>query len=350
MKKNNKYIPQKPLKDSLDEKDKKIISSLIRDASLSFAEIEKETKIPRYVVANRIKKLEKKEIIKAYKLSVNYKILGLEEFEIHLRLMGIDEQKMVEIIKNIEKNPHVSWIGRCFGNYDLKINVFAKSNSELYTIVNDALKEYREFIKAQEISSITKKHKTDKTSFLRTILESNTLSVSEEKGKKESEKIRSSDSTPKLDSVDLGIIKHLGKNPRIKLTELSKKTNLTVQGVKNRINSLYSRKIILGSSALLNGQKLGYIWATCLFKITLTEEQEKPLEQHIYSLPNASSAVRLLGKWDLGITFFDTSVKALQERINEFKGMYKDNIKDYDSFIILDIYKYPELPECIFSK
>lgn len=330
----------------LDEKDKIILVVLNRDASLSFTDIEKETKIPRHVVANRIRKLEKGKIIKAYKLDINYRLLGWEEFEVHLRLMGVDDNKMLEIISDIQKNHHVSWIGTCFGNYDIKINVFAKNNSECYSIVNECLKKHREYVHAEEITSITLKLKTDGNVFLRSLLDMNELHIEAGKRRERTE----NSAAHSLDDTDKIIIRDMGKNARVRLTELSKAAGLTIQGTKNRIDSLYSRKIILGSTTLIHGPSLGKIWGTCLFKMNLNIEQEKALEKHLYSLRNTSSAVRLIGKWDLGITFFDRSVKALQAQINDFKGMFKDNIKEYDAFLILDIYKYPQLPECIFEK
>jgi DNA-binding Lrp family transcriptional regulator len=336
-------------KKEIDEKDKKILTLLVNDSSLSYSEIQKETKIPAYVVANRIRKLEKSTIIKGYKLLINYPLFGFEEFEVYLRLMGADTKKTLDIIHDLEKDPHVSWIGTCFGSYDLKLNVLAQSNAELYSTLYELFKKHRDLIKGEEISSITKKHKSDKLIFIRSILQDETLSIkdiSEQKQYKTA--IEARKKTFILDKTDLTIIKTLGLNPRIRLSELAKITKLTLQGVKNRVDALKQKRVILGSSTLINGQALGFVWSTCLFRTNLSEVQEEILKKHIYTLKNTSSAVRLIGKWNLGITFFEKNIDAVQQRINEFKGMFKDNIEGYDSLVILEIYKYPKLPECLY--
>ena len=105
----------------------------------------------------------------------------------------------------------------------------------------------------------------------------------------------------------------------------------------------------MNTKTLINGQTLGFVWATCLFKLNLTEEQEEILERYILNMAGTTSAVRLIGRWDLGITFFSESVQELQTNMNDFKSAFKDGIKDYDSLIILDSYKYPLIPTCVLE-
>ncbi|MFA6073349.1 MAG: Lrp/AsnC family transcriptional regulator [Candidatus Woesearchaeota archaeon] len=354
--------------------DKKILYVLNVDSSLSIVAIEKITKIPRNVITNRLKKLEISKIIKAYKLNINYKLLGFEEFEVYLRLMGNDNKKKKELIQKLTEHKNISWIGTCFGNYDLKLSLYAKNNQELYSILLDALNGYKEYIKAQEIVSVTRKYKMDKSLFLSTILkeqinfdinksinskitieQSNKQHDKEKQNNKQNKaqkienKLKLNYKTEQLDSVDKTLILELSKNPRSKLITLANATNLSIQGVKNRITSLQKRQIIFGSSALINGQILNNIWATCLFKLTLDESQEILLEKYILTMSGTTSAVRLIGRWDLGITFFSISIDDLQTKINDFKAAFKDQIKDYDSLIILENFKYPKLPQCVLE-
>jgi Lrp/AsnC family transcriptional regulator, leucine-responsive regulatory protein len=330
----------------LDIKDKKILHLINKDARISLADISRETNTQRNVVKAKLLRLEREKIIKSYKLNLDYKLLGFEEYEVYLRLSGVDNDSMEKIIKSLIRNKNVSWIGVCFGNYDIKLSLYAKNNQDFHEILNNTLSGFKEHIKAQEIVGITKKYKMDTTLFLSRILKENFNPFFIKDEKNEAQK------TTKrivLSLRDKKIINYLSHNSRATLSELSKETNMTVQGVKNRFDALLEKKIILGTKALINGQTLGFIWATCLFKLNLNEEQEEILERYILGMSGTTSAVRLIGRWDLGITFFSESTKDLQKNINDFKSAFKDSIKDYDSLIILDSHKYPSIPECVLE-
>ncbi len=329
---------------ALDVKDKQILHSLSNNARVSFSDLSRISGIPRNIVKNRITNLEKNKIIKAYKLTVNYKLLGFEEYEVYLRLSGVDKEKMESIINSFINHKNVSWIGVCFGNYDIKMSFYARNNHEFQDVLTDALSGFKEHIKAQETVGITHKYKMDNTLFLNTILREKFNPFT-----KNEELLKENKKRTTLDDKDRKIMLALSKNPKANLSELSKATNLTIQGAKNRLDSLYSRNIIMNTKTLINGQTLGFVWATCLFKLNLTEEQEEILERYILNMAGTTSAVRLIGRWDLGITFFSESVQELQTNMNDFKSAFKDGIKDYDSLIILDSYKYPLIPTCVLE-
>lgn len=62
----------------LDKKDEKVLEILKDNPKLTVSQIAKKTLIPITTVHNRIKKLEKLEIIKNYSLNLNYKKLGYD--------------------------------------------------------------------------------------------------------------------------------------------------------------------------------------------------------------------------------------------------------------------------------
>jgi Lrp/AsnC family leucine-responsive transcriptional regulator len=330
---------------NLDSKDKKILGALNEDARLTNSEIAKKFNIPRHIIKRRIEKLEHDKVIKAYKLKLNYKLLGWQEYEVYLRLMAQDKQKVDELIKALIKNKHVSWIGTCFGNYDIKMSFYARDNQDFYKIFSSSLKGYKAHIKTHEVLIITKKYKMDPSLFLGTVLNDKFVPKIN---------IPSAGIPPTkplfLNEKDLKLIELLGVNPKTTLSSLSITLGITLQGVKKRISSLEKRNIFLGTSALINGQTLGFIWSTCLFKLSLNDEQEEDLEKYISGMSGTTSAVRLLGKWDLGVTFFSETIKDLQQNISNFKTRFKECIIDYDSLIILENYKYPEIPKCVLEK
>lgn len=328
----------------LDSRDKKILFVLNKDARIPLSKIAKLTSTPRHVVANHLNRLEKTKIIKAHKLKINYTLLGWQEYEVYLRLTGANKDKIDALRDSLVKNKHVSWVGFCFGNYDIKMSFYARDNPDFYNIFSDSLKGYRDLITSHETVSITKKYKIDSSLFLGSILKEkfNPNIITKTEGSFSGEQTL-------LDHKDKETLLALGKDPQMSFSELSKHIKTTLQGAKKRVASLERKKIILGTSALINGQKLGFVWATCLFKLNLGEVQEEKLEKYVLCMSGMTTAVRLLGKWDLGISFFSKSIKDLQQSINDFKAIFKDCIRDYDALIILESYKYPLIPECVFE-
>ena len=56
---------------NINEKDRKILDVLKKNAKLTTSQISKKTNIPITTVHNRIKKLEQQEIIKGYTIVLN---------------------------------------------------------------------------------------------------------------------------------------------------------------------------------------------------------------------------------------------------------------------------------------
>jgi len=80
---------------------------------------------------------------------------------------------MAELLHLFIENRNVSWIGTCFGNYDIKMSFYAHNNQEFQDVLSSALSGYKEHIKAQEVVGITKKYKMDNTLFLSMVLKEN---------------------------------------------------------------------------------------------------------------------------------------------------------------------------------
>ncbi len=130
----------------VDEKDLKILELLKNNSKLSSYQIAKKTLIPVTTVHNRIKKLEKNEIIKAYTIKINEKKLGkmitsyvFLEFDINSML----SKKFTydDIAREIKKAGIVEDLAYITGEKDIIIKIRTKDIEEANKYILEHLRK-----------------------------------------------------------------------------------------------------------------------------------------------------------------------------------------------------------------
>ncbi len=101
----------------LDMKDHKIIAELRKNSRQSIRDIAKKTKLRPSTVHERIRKLEKNNIIEKFTLKLNNRAVG-ENF---IAFMLISSDKQIEEIHF--KNPHIREVFGVTGEYDLLLKL-----------------------------------------------------------------------------------------------------------------------------------------------------------------------------------------------------------------------------------
>ena len=132
----------------MDEKDEKIVMILKKNAKLSTHEISKKTLIPITTVHNRIKKLEKDEIIKGYTVNLDYAKLGkaLSAYT----LVSVDYPSLKQIKMNQEQlarklmsYDEVEESSMVTGAFDMVLKIRAKSMADLDKFITGVLREQK---------------------------------------------------------------------------------------------------------------------------------------------------------------------------------------------------------------
>lgn len=131
--------------ENIDEKDQAIISALVNDSSLSTHKIAKKTKIAITTVHNRIQKLRKLGVIKAYTIILDKKKLGKNIFAYilikvdnkALKLKKMSQEELAKKIKVINLVEEVSIIG---GEADIIIRVALEDIEQLNDFIMNKLR------------------------------------------------------------------------------------------------------------------------------------------------------------------------------------------------------------------
>lgn len=109
----------------IDKKDQDIINVLINDSRLSYRKIAKKVDLSVATVLNRIKRLEKENIIKGYSAIVDYEKLGYDVWVIIQ--IRISKGKLFDVEQKIATHPNVFIVYDHTGDFDATIVAKFKS-------------------------------------------------------------------------------------------------------------------------------------------------------------------------------------------------------------------------------
>ena len=128
MKKENKKV-------LIDGLDKVILKELMTNARKSINEIAKTAGISGAAVHQRLKKLEKTNLISGSQLVINPKVLGYKT----MAFIGIYLDKAIrnsEAVKQLEKIPEVIECHYTTGNWSILIKILCEDNQHLMNVLN----------------------------------------------------------------------------------------------------------------------------------------------------------------------------------------------------------------------
>jgi Lrp/AsnC family transcriptional regulator, regulator for asnA, asnC and gidA len=127
---------------NLDKLDLQIISEMMEDAQISYADLGKKLFVSGGTIHVRIKKLQEHGIVKGTKLNVDLKALGYDI----TAFVGIFLEKSSlydTVAKDLRKIPEIVRLNYTTGNYSMFIEVVCKDINQLRFVLHDALQKIK---------------------------------------------------------------------------------------------------------------------------------------------------------------------------------------------------------------
>lgn len=151
-----------------------------------------------------------------------------------------------------------------------------------------------------------------------------------------------------LDLKDKKILRLLNKDARMSLTAISKKTGIPIDTIRYRINEM-KKKDIFSYAVIINPLKMGYPIFNILYLqlVGFSKEKEKELVGYVNQHPYLAYAAKTTGKYDFAIGIIAKNMKQFDVIANEVKTKFQDIIKDVDTLLIIEEYKYDYLVDLI---
>jgi len=150
----------------------------------------------------------------------------------------------------------------------------------------------------------------------------------------------------KIDKTDRSIINLLLKDSRMSSLEIGRKTGLSHDAVRYRIEKLVKEGVIKNFSVEIDPAKLGLnIWADVIISVwNLNPKRYAEFIAYLKSHPNIAAVWNLSGRYEWFIEVFAPDLDKFNEITTELKLKFSDIIKDFESaFVLKEVksYSYP---------
>ena len=119
----------------MDKIDKKILSALSEDSSISIPKLSEKINVNSSVVYSRIKRLVKKKLIERFTIEINNKELGYGVKS--LTGINMDSKQRDNVIQELMKIPGVREVAEVTGRFDILITMYAENLNDMYKIVSE---------------------------------------------------------------------------------------------------------------------------------------------------------------------------------------------------------------------
>jgi len=146
----------------LDNKDKKILKVLDRNARLSISGISKKTGIPRDSVLYRIKRMQKLKVIRFFHPVLDPNTLGYPvNIFVNFVLQNLTEKNEQEFLSFLNNHPNITYVAKTTGKWDFTISIAAKNLKHFDNIIRGIRIKFPKMIKEYETASIIEEYKYD---------------------------------------------------------------------------------------------------------------------------------------------------------------------------------------------
>jgi len=130
------------MKLNLDKLDLQIITAMMEDAQISYADLGKKLFVSGGTIHVRMKKLQEHDIVKGTKLHVDLKALGYDI----TAFVGIFLEKSSlydAVAKELQKIPEIVRLNYTTGNYSMFIEIVSKDMNQLRFVLHDTLQKIK---------------------------------------------------------------------------------------------------------------------------------------------------------------------------------------------------------------
>lgn len=330
---------EKEKKVKLDLKDKKILSILAKNARTPVSIIARNVGLSRDGVSYRIRNYIKNKVLQGYRVLIDIDKLGYQIYHLFIQLNPPTKEKEKELIEKFKTSSFVRAVLKFSGKYDYELALIAKNIYEFDSILRTIISDCGKYLQNYEILQIINYYveNTVPKSFL-IVEESDQINKKKEVRKEE---IR-------LDKKDLDILRILANNASLPLYAVANKIGISADTVNYRLKKMVSKGIIKKFIPVVNYATLGYsIYALMINIGGLTQKKEAKLKQVLNTDKNILWAVKTIGKYNVLMYVCVPNTDQLHKTLINIRSQFLGEVKDYETLIAYQEYKYTYLPEGI---
>jgi len=283
--------------------------------------------------------LEREGFIKNPYCIFDYSYFSLILFRVYFRGSYSNEKEKTKIIKKLSTNPYIISVYELTGEFDLSAEFAApnpsKFNKEFKKIISaiPTLDNYKIILNIVT-HTYPRYYLTKKESF-HTFYAERVVGGDREK--------------EAFNKKDKAVIKNLLLNPRMRMTELAKKSQLNMKTVKSILKKFRQKNIIKGFKYTLNTEKIGINkWVLFLRLHNLNLKKELRLMKYIFQTKEIIQLNKTVGDWDMEIYIESLDKNRVREVVMSIREEFKDIVAGFNLIEFYDQYKKSYLPMHLF--
>jgi Lrp/AsnC family transcriptional regulator, leucine-responsive regulatory protein len=314
----------------LDNLDRRILYELDCNSRQSISELARRIKRGRDQIEYRYDNLVGRKIIRKNVAVVNIFKLGFTLYKTYIRFEN-KKKRIAEFIVYLQQHPRIYWIALCDGGWDMTLVFFARNAYEFHDIHTKILSKFNDVVlnfssyTIVSYNSFSRKHLGK--------LVGNTTQVGGAP-----EKIL-------IDKIDYYILRLLANNSRLSAIDIGKHIGESNQLVRNRIETLEKKNILIGYRIELDLEKLGLLFFKTQFflrdyDIALRNRLFNYCEKH----PNVVAYIEQIGDCNIELELEVASYEQYAEIIDHIRSEYSKLIRNFQSMLIRKSNRYP-VPE-----
>ena len=146
---------------ALDDKDKKILMMLQENGRVSLKKISEKVKLSSDTVHQRIKEMQRKEIMKVTTSITPWEIGFPMVADVKIRLKDAGEKERDEFIKSLQRHPRCTDLIAIMGEYDFTCVLIAKNSADLEKLSTGIRLRFKDIINEWKSNLVLKTYKFD---------------------------------------------------------------------------------------------------------------------------------------------------------------------------------------------
>jgi len=139
---------KKPIK--IDELDESVLKLLANDARASALKISDIIESPASTVGNRLKRLEKKEIIQGYSAQINCQEFDYQSYQLFIKTNSLTKEKKQKLLSYCQSHKNIIFHIETIGQWNLEIIYEVKDQRELQEMIMELRTKFADLIQDVE--------------------------------------------------------------------------------------------------------------------------------------------------------------------------------------------------------
>lgn len=317
----------------IDTLDAKIIYLLGKNSRLSYSALANAVRSSREVVAFRVNRLLKLGVISGGTVNVNFYRLGMNYFQILIRVRGGFPKRLNELRQFLVEDPLITSVQDVFGGWDYLVMARARTIHELARLLDRITSMFPEVVETRHYFVLDEfgpgwgvlipqnvqlpKLPKDRTAFC-------------ELFKKNSFKEHSI-----IDVTDEKILLALGKDSRRGILYIAKDAGVAYRTAIIRIKRMIKEGVIQSFDTRSSLSKLGMSQRTALLRFSNVTQNEAKAREFFNDLRECSRYWRLLGPIQFRVNIYTHTTEEFEQVINKIRIFFREELLDIESMDIL---------------